>query len=122
MELEFFHPADHSPKENCFSACSRVDDLDGLYAEFSKVGLPNYCGDDLTASERAASLINEGILSACPRRAIISPTVLDGLGDGDGFSWRCRAVNQRHRCARIRVRDFNRGPQLRRKRIDDAGA
>ncbi len=44
LELEFFHLSDHNPKESCFSACLRVDDLDGLHAEFSKVGLPNYCG------------------------------------------------------------------------------
>ena len=44
FQLEFFHLADHNPKESCFSACLRVDDLDGLYAEFSKVGLPDYCG------------------------------------------------------------------------------
>jgi len=44
IQLEFFHLADHNPKESCFSACLRVDDLDGLYAEFSKAGLPDYCG------------------------------------------------------------------------------
>lgn len=44
IQLEFFPLPEHDPRESCFSACLRVDDLDGLHAEFSKVGLPNYCG------------------------------------------------------------------------------
>ncbi len=43
LELEFFHMPDLKPKESWFSACIRVDDLDGLYAEFQKVGLPDDC-------------------------------------------------------------------------------
>lgn len=43
LELEFFHLPDLNPKESCFSACFRVDDLDALYAEFAKAGLPTDC-------------------------------------------------------------------------------
>jgi len=40
IQLEFFPLPDHNPRESCFSACLRVDDLDSLYADFLKVGLP----------------------------------------------------------------------------------
>jgi hypothetical protein len=40
LELEFFHMPDLKPKESWFSACIRVDDLDVLYADFLKAGLP----------------------------------------------------------------------------------
>ncbi len=43
LELEFFHHPDLNPKESCFSACVRVDDLDALYEEFIKAGLPDDC-------------------------------------------------------------------------------
>lgn len=42
LEIEFF-PLDHDPRQSCFSACIRVDDLDGLYAAFQTAGLPNDC-------------------------------------------------------------------------------
>jgi catechol 2,3-dioxygenase-like lactoylglutathione lyase family enzyme len=42
LEIEFF-PLDHEPRESCFSACIRVDDLDALYAQWSMVGLPSDC-------------------------------------------------------------------------------
>jgi hypothetical protein len=45
LEIEFF-PLAINPKESCFSACIRVDDLDGLYAEFSK-GLPGCMPADI---------------------------------------------------------------------------
>lgn len=38
LVLEFFHGA-INPKESWFSACIRVDDLDGLYAAFSNAGI-----------------------------------------------------------------------------------
>lgn len=43
LELEFFHMSDLNPKESWFSACIRVDDLDALYADFLKAGLPEDC-------------------------------------------------------------------------------
>lgn len=39
LEIEFF-PLDVDPRRSCFSACIRVNDLDGLYAAFVKAGLP----------------------------------------------------------------------------------
>lgn len=44
LELEFF-PLDINPRESCFSASIRVDDLDELYADFLKAGLPKNCRD-----------------------------------------------------------------------------
>jgi hypothetical protein len=41
LELEFFPMPLLNPKQSWFSACFRVDDLDGLYAEFQKAGLAN---------------------------------------------------------------------------------
>jgi hypothetical protein len=41
LELEFFPFPDLDPRTSSFSACVRVDDLDGLYADFLKAGLPN---------------------------------------------------------------------------------
>ncbi len=43
LELEFFPHTDLDPRTSCFSACFRVDDLDALYAGFSKVNLPMDC-------------------------------------------------------------------------------
>ncbi len=43
LELEFFRRPEIDPKTSCFSACIRVDDLDGLYADFAKAGLPTGC-------------------------------------------------------------------------------
>jgi hypothetical protein len=43
LELEFFPHSDLNPRESCFSACIRVDDLDALYAGFAKAGLPTDC-------------------------------------------------------------------------------
>lgn len=40
IQLEFFPMPDHEPRESCFSASVRVDNLDALYADFLKVGLP----------------------------------------------------------------------------------
>lgn len=42
LEIEFF-PLQHDPSKSCFSACIRVDDLDGLYAAFQKAGLRDSC-------------------------------------------------------------------------------
>jgi hypothetical protein len=42
LEIEFF-PLDHEPRESCFSACVRVDDLDALFAQWSTAGLPSDC-------------------------------------------------------------------------------
>lgn len=43
LELEFFPHPDLDPKQSWFSACLRVNDLDGLYAAFQRAGLPNDC-------------------------------------------------------------------------------
>lgn len=43
MELEFFPHQDVDPKTSCFSACFRVDEVDSLYADFEKAGLPKDC-------------------------------------------------------------------------------
>lgn len=43
LELEFFPHPELNPRESCFSACLRVDDLDALYADFMKAGLPTDC-------------------------------------------------------------------------------
>lgn len=43
LEIEFFPMPDVNPKTSCFSACFRVDDLDALYADFQKAGLPDNC-------------------------------------------------------------------------------
>lgn len=40
FELEFF-PMPIDPKSSWFSACIRTDDLDALYADFEKAGLPD---------------------------------------------------------------------------------
>ncbi len=45
LELEFFPMSELDPKASWFSACFRVDDLDGLYAQFKKAGLPDNCCD-----------------------------------------------------------------------------
>lgn len=41
LELEFFPYPDLDPGSSSFMACVRVDDLDALYADFSKVALPD---------------------------------------------------------------------------------
>ncbi len=43
LQLEFFPMPDLNPLTSCFSACVRVDDLDALYADFLKLGLPSDC-------------------------------------------------------------------------------
>lgn len=43
LELEFFPHEELNPRTSCFSACFRVDDLDALYADFAKLGLPTDC-------------------------------------------------------------------------------
>ena len=40
LEIEFF-PHGVDPRESCFSACIRVDDLDSLYADYTQAGLPD---------------------------------------------------------------------------------
>jgi hypothetical protein len=39
LEIEFF-PMEIDPKESCFSACIRVDELDALYEKCEKGDLP----------------------------------------------------------------------------------
>lgn len=39
LELEFFPYPDLDPAQSSFSACVRVDDLDALYADFSRAGV-----------------------------------------------------------------------------------
>lgn len=43
LEVEFFSFPDHNPRTGSFSACIRVDDLDGLYAAFGTLGLTDNC-------------------------------------------------------------------------------
>lgn len=43
LEIEFFPHGELEPRTSCFSACFRVDDLDALYADFSKANLPKDC-------------------------------------------------------------------------------
>ena len=43
LELEFFAHPELEPRTSWFSACVRVDDLDGLYAAFQSAGLPSDC-------------------------------------------------------------------------------
>ncbi|MEM9232605.1 MAG: bleomycin resistance protein [Pseudomonadota bacterium] len=50
FELEFF-PMPIDPKSSWFSACIRTDDLDALYADFEKAGLP----DDDTSIPRISA-------------------------------------------------------------------
>ncbi len=42
LEIEFF-PHTHNPRESCFSACIRVDDLDALYADFQMAKIADDC-------------------------------------------------------------------------------
>lgn len=42
LEVEFF-PLRQDPRKNCFSACIRVADLDGLHAAFQVAGLSSDC-------------------------------------------------------------------------------
>ncbi|HEY5712470.1 MAG TPA: bleomycin resistance protein [Allosphingosinicella sp.] len=42
IQLEFF-PFEVDPLKSIASCCIRVDDLDGMYAEFSKAGIPEDC-------------------------------------------------------------------------------
>ena len=41
LELEFFPHPGLVPRDSWFSACIRVDDLDGLLASWRKAGLPD---------------------------------------------------------------------------------
>ncbi|MDX2275034.1 MAG: bleomycin resistance protein [Hyphomonadaceae bacterium] len=43
LEIEFFAHPELDPRTSCFSACIRVDDLDALYADFCRAGLPADC-------------------------------------------------------------------------------
>lgn len=43
LELEFFPMPELDPKQSWSSACVRVDDLDALYADFKRAGLPTDC-------------------------------------------------------------------------------
>ena len=40
MEIEFFPYPDLIPTDSWFSACIRVDDLDGLWSAWTDIGLP----------------------------------------------------------------------------------
>ena len=51
LELEFFPHPDLNPHESWFSACVRVDDVDGLYREWSGAGLPEQGIPRLTAPQ-----------------------------------------------------------------------
>jgi hypothetical protein len=78
LELEFFPMPQLKPKESWFSACLRVDDLDGLYAGFAAAA-------DTAGLSRSATAI--------PR---LTPPVLEPFGlrmfalvDPDGSLIRC---------------------------------
>lgn len=42
LELEFFPYGDLDPYQSSFGACVRVDDLDGLWAQWATLGLPTH--------------------------------------------------------------------------------
>ena len=52
--LEFF-PMKIDPKESWFSACFRVDDLDGLHADFASAPVP----DELKPGMRFGDIVTE---------------------------------------------------------------
>lgn len=49
LEIEFFPHPELNPSESWFSACVRVADLDGVFADFLAVGLPGFSIPRLTA-------------------------------------------------------------------------
>jgi catechol 2,3-dioxygenase-like lactoylglutathione lyase family enzyme len=57
LEIEFF-PLDHEPRESCFSACVRVDDLDELYADWQRVGIH---GDRWSIPRLTAPAVEHGM-------------------------------------------------------------
>ena len=74
LTVEFFRHPDCDPWNSWFSACLRVDDLDGLYEEFRQLGLSDNPRDipRLTAPEHRPPV---------PR--------MFALIDPDGSLWRC---------------------------------
>lgn len=67
LELEFFPHPDLQPRDSWFSACLRVDDIDGLLAEWQQIGL----AADRSAIPRLTGIIAQG---AAPRMfALIDP-------------------------------------------------
>ena len=67
LEVEFFAHPECDPRTSWFSACIRTDDLDGLYTDFRRAGLP----DDAGAIPRLTAPVHR-------------PPV-----DADGSLWRC---------------------------------
>ncbi|MFV0492148.1 MAG: bleomycin resistance protein [Pseudorhodobacter sp.] len=53
LELEFFPHPEVDSRSSWFSACIRVDDLDGFHAEWQKLGLPA----DRTSIPRITSIM-----------------------------------------------------------------
>ncbi|NUB43936.1 bleomycin resistance protein [Fertoebacter nigrum] len=74
LELEFFPHPTVDPLSSWFSACIRVDDIDGLLAEWRKVGLPS----DATSTPRLTGTFK---LPDAPR--------MFALVDEDGSLLRC---------------------------------
>ncbi|WP_216825861.1 bleomycin resistance protein [Sulfitobacter sp. SK012] len=74
LELEFFHHPDLKPEDSWFSACIRVDDLDGLRAKWAALNLP----DDPMGRPRSLTMIDDG-----------GPIRFFALIDRDGSLLRC---------------------------------
>ncbi len=79
LEIEFFPHRDLDPRSSWFSACVRVDDLDGLFAMWRAAGLPT----DGTAIPRLTDIVE---LPNAPRMfALVDPdgSLLRVLDNGD---------------------------------------
>jgi hypothetical protein len=74
LVVEFFPHPEVDPKSSWFSACIRVDDLDGLYDAFRAAGLP---GDPRALPRLTAPEARPPV----PR--------MFALVDLDGSPWRC---------------------------------
>ncbi len=58
LELEFFPHPGLVPRDSWFSACIRVDDLEGLLASWRKAGLP---GDDRSVPRLTGIVKHPGV-------------------------------------------------------------
>ncbi len=74
LQIEFFPNPDLDPAQSSFSACIRVDDLDGLFAAFQRAGL--------SANPRATPRLTP------PQKQPGVPRMF-ALVDGDGSLLRC---------------------------------
>lgn len=79
LEVEFFPHPEVDPLASWFSACIRVDDLDGLWSDWRKLGLP----EENTATPRLTGIFK---LPDAPRMfALVDPdgSLLRVLDNGD---------------------------------------